>query len=98
MAGTTGLRSFCVVGRVEAVAPGFRDSIRHRQVIGPREMQEEWHLIGGSVFHGEITFNQLFHMRPTPGYADYRTPIKGLYQGSSATHAGGGVNGLAITL
>ena len=98
MAGASGLRSFCVVDRVEAVAPGFRDSIRHRQVIGPREMQEEWHLIGGSVFHGEITFNQLFHMRPAPGYVDYRTPIRGLYQGASATHAGGGVNGPAITL
>ncbi|MEI7743386.1 MAG: NAD(P)/FAD-dependent oxidoreductase [Chloroflexota bacterium] len=83
-----------VIDRVEAVAPGFRDSILHRQVVGPREMQEEWNLVGGSVFHGEITFNQLFHMRPAPGYADYRTPIKGLYQGSSATHAGGGVNGL----
>lgn len=80
--------------RIEAVAPGFKDSVLHRQVIGPHEMQEEWNLIGGSVYHGELTFNQLFHMRPAPGYADYRTPIKGLYQGSSGTHAGGGVTGL----
>jgi len=68
--------------RVEAVAPGFKDSVRHRQIIGPREMQEEWNLIGGNIFHGELTVNQLFHMRPAPGYADYRTPIKGLYQAS----------------
>lgn len=80
--------------RVEAVAPGFKASVRHRQIIGPREMQEEWNLIGGNIFHGELTVNQLFHMRPAPGYADYRTPIRGLYQASSATHAGGGVTGM----
>jgi phytoene dehydrogenase-like protein len=57
-------------------------------------MQEEWGLIGGNIFHGELTVNQLFHMRPSAGYADYRTPIKGLYHGSSATHAGGGVTGM----
>ncbi len=80
--------------RVELVAPGFVDSILHRQTIGPREMQQEWNLIGGSVYHGELTPHQLFHMRPAPGYADYRSPIRGLYQASSATHAGGGVTGM----
>ena len=45
-------------------------------------------------FHGELTVDQLFHMRPAPGYADYRTPIAGLYEASSATHAGGGVTGM----
>jgi phytoene dehydrogenase-like protein len=50
--------------------------------------------IGGSIFHGELTVDQLFHMRPAPGYADYRRPITGLYQASSATHAGGGVTGM----
>jgi len=80
--------------RVEEVAPGFKDSVLHRQIIGPREMQEEWNLIGGNIFHGELTVNQLFHMRPAPGYADYRTPIRGLYQASSGTHAGGGVTGI----
>ncbi len=80
--------------RVEAVAPGFKDSVLHRQIIGPHEMQTEWNLIGGNIFHGELTVNQLFHMRPAAGYADYRTPLKGLYQASSATHAGGGVTGM----
>ena len=47
----------------------------HRQIIGPKQMQEEWGLIGGNIFHGELTVDQLFHMRPAPGYADYRTPI-----------------------
>ena len=65
-----------------------------RQIIGPKQMQEGWDLIGGNIFHGELTVDQLFHMRPAVGFADYRTPIKGLYQASSATHAGGGVTGL----
>ncbi len=83
-----------VIDLVEDVAPGFRDSILHRQVLGPYEMEHEFHLIGGNIFHGELSVDQLFHMRPAPGYADYRTPIRGLYQASSATHAGGGVTGL----
>jgi len=83
-----------LIDRFELVAPGFRDLILHRQVIGPYDMEREYGLIGGNIFHGELTVDQLFHMRPAVGYADYRTPIKGLYQASSATHAGGGVNGL----
>ena len=74
--------------------PGFKDAIVGRQVIGPWQMENEWGLIGGNIFHGELSTDQLFHMRPAPGYADYRTPIRGLYQASSATHAGGGVTGL----
>jgi phytoene dehydrogenase-like protein len=74
--------------------PGFRDAIVGRQVIGPWQMENEFGLIGGNIFHGELSSDQLFHMRPAPGYADYRTPIRGLYQASSATHAGGGVTGL----
>ena len=80
--------------RFDAVAPGFKDSILHEQIIGPHEMERDFGLIGGNIFHGELTVDQLFHMRPAVGYADYRTPIKGLYQGSSATHAGGGVTGM----
>jgi phytoene dehydrogenase-like protein len=76
------------------VAPGFKGSILHRQVIGPYEMETEYGLIGGNIFHGELSANQLFHMRPAPGFADFRTPIRGLYQASSATHGGGGVTGI----
>ena len=76
------------------VAPNFKASILHRDVVGPYEMEHEYGLIGGNIFHGELSLEQLFHMRPAPGYADYRTPIKGLYNGSSATHAGGGVCGI----
>jgi phytoene dehydrogenase-like protein len=83
-----------VIARVDEVAPGFRDSILHRQVIGPYEMEHEYGLIGGNIFHGELSPDQLFHMRPAAGYADFRTPIAGLYQASSATHGGGGVTGI----
>jgi phytoene dehydrogenase-like protein len=83
-----------LIQRMDDVAPGFKDSVLARQVIGPKQMQNEWDLIGGNIFHGELTVDQLFHLRPAAGYADYRTPIKGLYQASSATHAGGGVTGI----
>jgi phytoene dehydrogenase-like protein len=83
-----------VIDRVEELAPGFKSSILHRQVIGPHRMETEYGLLGGNIFHGELSVNQLFHMRPAPGYADFRTPIRGLYQASSATHGGGGVTGI----
>jgi phytoene dehydrogenase-like protein len=83
-----------VVARMETVAPGFTSSVLHRQVIGPRQMQEEYGLIGGNIFHGELTLGQMFHGRPAAGYADLRTPIQGLYQAGSATHGGGGVTGI----
>ncbi len=83
-----------VIARVEDVAPGFTSSILHQQVIGPYEMENKYGLLGGNIFHGELSANQLFHMRPAPGFADFRTPIRGLYQASSATHGGGGVTGI----
>jgi phytoene dehydrogenase-like protein len=83
-----------VIGRVEAVAPGFTSSVLHRQVIGPHQMQEEYGLVGGNIFHGELSLGQMFHARPAAGYADLRTPVRGLYQAGSATHGGGGVTGI----
>ncbi|HZD38357.1 MAG TPA: NAD(P)/FAD-dependent oxidoreductase [Actinomycetes bacterium] len=83
-----------VVARFEAVAPGFTSSILHRQVIGPWRMEHEYGLVGGNIFHGELSASQLFHTRPAAGYADYRTPIRGLYQAGSGTHGGGGVTGI----
>ena len=80
-----------VIDGYAELAPNFRGAILHRQVLGPYDMEQDIGLVGGNIFHGELTADQLFHMRPAPGYADYRTPIRGLYQASSATHAGGGV-------
>ena len=83
-----------LIARLEELAPGFTSSILHRQIIGPHEMETTYGLVGGNIFHGELSAGQLFHMRPAPGYADFTTPIRGLYQASSATHGGGGVTGI----
>jgi phytoene dehydrogenase-like protein len=83
-----------VLARMETVAPGFTASVLHRQVIGPHQMQEEYGLVGGNIFHGELSLGQMFHARPAAGYADLRTPVRGLYQAGSATHGGGGVTGI----
>jgi phytoene dehydrogenase-like protein len=82
------------VARLDAVAPGFTDSVLHRQVIGPWDLEHEYHLVGGNIFHGELTPGQMFHARPAAGYADLRTPVAGLYQAGAATHGGGGVTGI----
>ena len=76
------------------LAPNLKSAIVHRDIVGPHEMEHEYGLVGGNIFHGELSLEQLFHMRPAPGFADYRTPVDGLYYGSSATHAGGGVCGI----
>jgi phytoene dehydrogenase-like protein len=83
-----------VIDGYNELAPNFKSSVIARQVIGPYDMEQELGLIGGNIFHGELTPEQLFHMRPAVGYADYRSPIPGLYQASSATHGGGGVTGI----
>jgi phytoene dehydrogenase-like protein len=80
------------------LAPNLNGPILHRQVVGPHDMEQELALIGGNIFRGELSVDQLFHMRPAPGYADFRTPIRGLYQASSACHAGGAVCGVPAYL
>ncbi|HEV2035619.1 MAG TPA: NAD(P)/FAD-dependent oxidoreductase [Candidatus Dormibacteraeota bacterium] len=87
-----------VIDGYTELAPNLKGSILHRQVIGPYDMEQELGLIGGNIFHGELSVDQLFHMRPAPGYADFRSPIHGLYQASSACHAGGGVCGVPAYL
>jgi phytoene dehydrogenase-like protein len=83
-----------VIDTYNEVAPNFKSAILHRDVVGPYEMEHDYGLIGGNIFHGELSLEQLFHLRPAPGFSDYRTPVRGLYYASSATHAGGGVCGI----
>jgi phytoene dehydrogenase-like protein len=83
-----------VIDTYNEVAPNFKSAILHRDVVGPYDMEHDYGLIGGNIFHGELSLEQLFHLRPAPGFADYRTPVQGLYYASSATHAGGGVCGI----
>ena len=81
------------ISAIEEYAPGFGDHIIHRQVISPLDMERDYSLTGGSIFHGDMTVDQLFCMRPLPGWAQYRTPIRGYYLCGSGTHPGGGVMG-----
>lgn len=74
-------------------APNFKQSILHREVLTPVDLEREFHITGGNIFHGRMTLDQMYNMRPVPGFADYRTPLKGLYMCGSGTHPGGGVMG-----
>jgi phytoene dehydrogenase-like protein len=78
---------------IEEYAPGFKNLVLHRQVLSPLDMEEIYGLTGGNIFHGEMAVDQLYFMRPVPGWASYRTPVRGLYLCGSGTHPGGGVMG-----
>ena len=82
-----------VVNTIAQYAPNIRNIIRHRQVVTPLDLEREWGLTEGNIFQGELTLEQLFFLRPAPGWARYTTPIKGLYMCGSATHPGGGIMG-----
>ncbi|MBI2925683.1 MAG: NAD(P)/FAD-dependent oxidoreductase [Verrucomicrobia bacterium] len=74
-------------------APNFRRAVIARQVLSPLDMERRYGLTGGNIFQGAMHLHRLFFLRPAPGYANYRTPIRGLYLCGAATHPGGGVMG-----
>ena len=74
-------------------APNLKSLILHRQVITPLDLEREWGLSEGNIFQGELALEQLLFLRPVPGWAKYRTPIRNLYMCGSATHPGGGIMG-----
>jgi phytoene dehydrogenase-like protein len=76
-------------------APNFKSSVLNRQVLTPLDLERTFNLTGGNIFQGSMSLHQLFCNRPVPGFADYRTPIRGLYLCGSAAHPGGGVMGAA---
>jgi phytoene dehydrogenase-like protein len=80
-----------VIAKIARHSPNFRDLILHKEVRTPWDIEREVGLTEGNIFQGELTFDQMFFNRPVPGYADYRTPIKGLYLCGSSSHPGGGV-------
>jgi phytoene dehydrogenase-like protein len=82
-----------VVNTIAEYAPNLRNIIRHRQVVTPLDLEREWGLSEGNIFQGELTLEQLFFLRPVPGWAQYRTPVRNLYMCGSATHPGGGIMG-----
>ncbi len=82
-----------VVQTLARFIPNLSDIILHRQVLTPYDMEQMIGLSEGNIFQGELSLSQLFFLRPVPGYAQYRTPIRNYYQCGSGTHPGGGITG-----
>src|SRR5213080_55049 len=83
----------CVIETLAEYAPNLRDIILHRQVLTPLDIERRFGLSEGNIFQGELSLEQLFFLRPVPGWAQYSTPIRNLYMCGSATHPGGGIMG-----
>jgi phytoene dehydrogenase-like protein len=82
-----------VIETIAEYAPNIRDIVLHRQVLTPLDLEREFGLTEGNIFHGELTLEQLFFFRPAPGWAQYRTPVRNLFVCGSSTHPGGGIMG-----
>ena len=82
-----------VIDTLAEYAPNIRSIIRHRQVLTPLDLEREFGLSEGNIFQGELTLDQLFFLRPAPGWAQYKTPIRHLWMCGSAAHPGGGIMG-----
>ena len=83
-----------MIDTVERVAPNFRASVLGRRALSPLDLEREFGLIGGDIFHGALALDQLFSARPVLGHANYRAPMRGLYLCGAGTHPGGGVTGI----
>ncbi|HUF86249.1 MAG TPA: NAD(P)/FAD-dependent oxidoreductase, partial [Thermohalobaculum sp.] len=80
-----------VFDKIEGVSPGFRNHVLHAEIRTPRDLEREVGLTEGNIFQGELSLDQLLFNRPVPGWAQYRSPIRGLYLVGSSAHPGGGV-------
>jgi phytoene dehydrogenase-like protein len=80
-----------IVQTLEQYCPGFTASVLHDEVLAPPDIEERFGLLGGNIFQGEMTPDQMLSLRPIFGYGDYRSPVAGLYLCGSGTHPGGGV-------
>jgi len=83
----------CVIETLAEYAPNIKNIIVGRQVVTPLDLEREFGLTEGNIFQGELTLEQLFFLRPVAGWAQYRTPVKGLYLSGSSAHPGGGIMG-----
>ena len=83
-----------IIDTVNQYAPNFKASIVGRMILSPLDLERKFGLVGGDIFHGALSLDQLFSARPVLGYGDYRSPIKNLYLCGSGTHPGGGVTGV----
>ncbi len=83
-----------VIDTVTRHAPNFKDAVIARRILSPLDLEREFGLTGGDIFHGALTLDQLWTARPVLGHADYRSPVRRLYLCGAGTHPGGGVSGL----
>lgn len=83
-----------VISTLGEHCPGLERTVEHMEVLAPPDIEERFGLLGGNIFQGEMSPDQMFSFRPVVGYGDYRTPIEGLYLCGSGTHPGGGVMGV----
>ncbi len=83
-----------VIDTVTRYAPNFKDAVIARKILSPLDLEREFGLTGGDIFHGALTLDQLWSARPVLGHGDYRSPVNRLYLCGSGTHPGGGVTGL----
>ena len=83
-----------VIDQVTRFAPNFKSAVLGRRVLSPLDLEREFGLTGGDIFHGKLSLNQLFSARPILGHGNYRMPLKGLYLCGSGAHPGGGVTGV----
>jgi phytoene dehydrogenase-like protein len=83
-----------VIETIGEFAPGFGELVTHQEVLTPVDLEERFGLLGGNIFHGEMSADQLFSFRPSSLASGYRTPVSGLYLCGSGTHPGGGVMGI----
>ncbi|MEO7199118.1 MAG: FAD-dependent oxidoreductase, partial [Dokdonella sp.] len=82
-----------MIATVDRYAPGFQASVLGRQIKSPLDLERDFGLLGGDIFHGAMSLNQLFSARPMLGQAAYRGALPGLYLCGAGTHPGGGVTG-----
>ena len=82
-----------VIDALAEYAPNIKSIIAGRQVLTPLDLEREFGLSEGNIFQGELSLEQLFFLRPVPGWAQYRTPVRGLYLCGSSAHPGGGIMG-----
>jgi phytoene dehydrogenase-like protein len=90
-----GLLGDSVLKTLAPYAPGLKERILHQQVITPADIETTYGTTGGHIFHGELTLDQFFTMRPLLGWSRYQCPVEGLYMCGSGTHPGSGLNGVS---
>ena len=83
-----------MIATVDAYAPNFSASVLGRRALTPLDLEREFGLVGGDIFHGALSLDQLFSARPVLGHANYRMPVAGLYLCGAGAHPGGGVTGV----